>query len=84
MMKSWFKKVKCPVCLTKHKELKNELRLDTVEGVHSMFICDDCSEFFDKSAEVLKKRNSGKSTDPIYTEIDDVNEMGRGEESEDT
>lgn len=57
-VKSWFKKVKCPACQTKHKELKHELRLDTAEGVHNMFICDQCAHFFDKSAEVLKKRNN--------------------------
>lgn len=57
-VKSWYKKVKCPVCETKHEVLKHELRLDTSEGVHSVFVCDTCADFFDKSAEVLKKRNT--------------------------
>lgn len=71
------------MCEVKRKELKHELRLDTTEGPHSIFVCDECANFLDKSAEVLKKRNCGKSTDPIYMENDNVDEMGRGEEPED-
>lgn len=68
MMKSWFKKVKCPGCGKKQKELRHELRLDTAEGVHSIFICDECSRFLDKSAEVLKRRR--KNADSMGEETE--------------
>jgi hypothetical protein len=57
VVKSWFKKVKCPVCSEKQQQLAHELRLDTAEGPHSIYVCDTCADFFDKSAEILQKRD---------------------------
>lgn len=61
----WFAKKKCKAC--KKKLRKNDetadLRLETGEGVHTMEICLECAEFFDKSAEVLVRRKKDEEID---------------------
>ena len=54
----FFKSKKCEQCDKKLKkdEETGELRIDTNEGILTMEICLECSDFFDKSAEVLQNR----------------------------
>jgi hypothetical protein len=49
---------KCGVCSTKLKKDKvNELRLNTVDaGDIAIEICDECADFFDKSADLLRAK----------------------------
>jgi hypothetical protein len=68
-VKSWFKKVKCPVCQEKKDSLSNELRLDTSEGILQLFVCNECADFFDKSAEVLAKRNPAEDEEDAADSI---------------
>lgn len=62
---SWFAKKKCKSC--KKKLRKNDetadLRLETAEGFHTIEICLECAEFFDKSAEVLTRRRPEEEED---------------------
>lgn len=47
----------CHVCGV--NEMPDEpaiLRLKVQDGIVEMNVCDDCADFFDKSAEVLQKR----------------------------
>lgn len=47
----------CRVCGTNQlSENPTTLRLKVQEGTAEMKVCDDCANFFDKSAEVLGKR----------------------------
>ena len=42
------------------------LRLKVQDGTAEMNVCDDCANFFDKSAEVLTQRGKGnKSDEPV-------------------
>lgn len=52
----WGKK-KCQVCEVKYPkdETFHEIRLDTLDGIHIVNICEKCADFFDKSAEVIMK-----------------------------
>lgn len=48
---------KCKVCTTnKIKEDPAIIRLQTADGVVEVEVCDECADFFDKSADVLSKR----------------------------
>ena len=68
----FFKKNICPVCDIKTKEtLVAELRLETSEGLHILKVCKDCSDFFEKSAEVLSK---GKDDEFVETMGEDFRE----------
>jgi hypothetical protein len=49
------KKCKCCRKRLKRKEPTHEIRLDTAEGVHSIEVCEECSRFWDMTAEVLQK-----------------------------
>lgn len=59
---SWWKRKKCATCkkVLKPKHGIHELRLNTAEGVVEMEVCDECSRFWDMSAEIL---NRGKKND---------------------
>jgi hypothetical protein len=52
---SWWKRRKCASCkkVLKEKNGIHDLRLQTAEGLVELEICGECSEFWDKSAEVL-------------------------------
>lgn len=52
----WYKK-KCPVCEQKYPKSTefHELRLQTADGLHTLEICETCSDFLDQSAEVLNR-----------------------------
>jgi ribosome-binding protein aMBF1 (putative translation factor) len=39
------------------------LRLKVQDGIAEMNVCDDCADFFDKSAEVLAHRGKGNKKD---------------------
>ena len=56
MVISKFFKKTCPICSTKVDKLNNEIRLKTADGGHSVYVCDNCSNFFEDSAEVLKRK----------------------------
>lgn len=55
MLNKFFKK-KCPTCDNKVDSLPHEIKMNTSDGEYSIYVCDNCANFFDKSAEVLKKR----------------------------
>ena len=58
---SWFSRKKtvenlCHVCGEKQlPEHPATLRLTVQDGVAEMLVCDECADFFDKSADVLLK-----------------------------
>lgn len=56
------KKFKCKSCGKKFPDTMGPhiLRLETADGLHEMRICDNCSAFWDLSAEVI---NKGRSDD---------------------
>jgi hypothetical protein len=58
-----WKKKKCPVCQDKYSEKTpfHELRLETADGTHVMEICENCADFFDKSADVIMKGRKDES-----------------------
>lgn len=61
-MKLFQKRVKCKICRIKKKKAEHEVRVNTAEGPHVVYpVCDECAEFFDKSAEVL----TGKKDESI-------------------
>lgn len=69
---SWMKRLirskrLCQVC--KENKLPDEpavIRLKVKDGTADVKICDDCADFFDKSAEVLTTRGKGtKSDEPV-------------------
>ena len=57
---AWWKNPKCPVCRKKLKRGQplHELQLETAEGPHTLEICGDCANFFDKSADAIKNNMS--------------------------
>jgi len=59
MLNIFKKRLRCGACGAKLDELTHELRLGTSEGVVDIHICDQCAAFFDKSAEVLMKKQGG-------------------------
>lgn len=60
-----FGKKKCPVCAKKYPNdtTFHVLRLNTADGTHEIEICNDCADFFDKSAEVLAHRGKDNKSD---------------------
>lgn len=69
----WGKK-KCPVCDIKYPKDTSfhELRLDTLDGIHTLNICENCADFFDKSAEVIMK---GRKDDSLrLRELDQLDQ----------
>lgn len=55
MLNRFFKK-KCPLCDSKVDALPHEIKVNTTEGAHSVYVCDDCADFFDKSSDILKRK----------------------------
>ena len=57
------KKKKCRICDVKYPEdaAFHEMRIGTVDGTITLEICDECANFFDKSADVLRKRRKNES-----------------------
>jgi hypothetical protein len=70
---SWFKSRKkaienlCHICGENQlSDTPAVLRLKVQDGTTEMSVCDDCANFFDKSAEVLTQRGKGnKSDEPV-------------------
>lgn len=60
-------KTLCHVCGENQlSDTPTVLRLKVQDGTTEMSVCDDCANFFDKSAEVLTQRGKGnKSDEPI-------------------
>lgn len=58
------KKKRCDVCDEKHPITKSfhELRLKVQGGETTLHICDECADFFDKSAGVI---NGARNDEPI-------------------
>lgn len=52
-----WKKAKCKVCSAVLPSDNAIIRLETSEGVHEIDVCNDCADFFEKSAEVLMRKN---------------------------
>jgi hypothetical protein len=54
-----FGKQICKMCdnVKKPDEEFSTLRLQTHEGLVELEICTECADFFDKSADVLRKKN---------------------------
>lgn len=55
-------KKKCEICKDKYpKETSfHEIRLSTQNGLISLEICERCADFFDKSADIMRKREDVK------------------------
>lgn len=55
-------KKKCSVCGNKYPKdtAFHEIRLNTQVGVTSLEICESCADFFDKSADIMRKRENVK------------------------
>lgn len=58
---AWWKRGKCQGCGYKFKkhDNKHELELNTADGITKMTKCENCAEFWDKSADILQ----GKTND---------------------
>lgn len=55
---TWYKRNKtCAVCGDKYPKSTpfHEMRMKTDEGTVSLEICENCADFFDKSADVIMK-----------------------------
>lgn len=57
----WMKRNKCKVCNKKIIGNIHEIRLQTYNGILELKICDKCADFFDKSAEILRKHARDKN-----------------------
>lgn len=57
----------CHVCCENQlSDTPAVLRLKVQDGTAEMSVCDECANFFDKSAEVLTQRGKGnKSDEPV-------------------
>jgi ribosome-binding protein aMBF1 (putative translation factor) len=56
----------CHIC--SENQLPEEpaiIRLQVQEGIAEVLVCDECADFFDKSAEVLLKRGRDTSDERI-------------------
>lgn len=58
----WSKTKKCRTCEKKLKDNIHEIRLQTADGIVILEICDECAEFFDKSADVLSRKGNDNET----------------------
>lgn len=75
---SWWKRRKCATCkkvLKPKKQPVHELRVGTADGIIELEVCDACSIFFDKTAEVINKPKNNKPLDlgefPVMDEDDE-------------
>jgi len=61
------KKKECPICQAKrpYAEKFHELRLNTADGTHDVLICQECTRFFEKSAEVLNGKKDENDDDAV-------------------
>lgn len=50
------RKKTCPVCEDKYPKTErfHELRLNTMDGITTLEICEKCADFFEKSAGILQ------------------------------
>lgn len=70
-MSEWFKRLikekRKPLCnICQSNKLPEEpatIQLQVQEGIVELHICDECADFFDKSAEVLAHRGKDKKSD---------------------
>ena len=55
-------KKKCEICQDKYPKdtAFHEMRLNTQSGLVSLEICEKCADFFDKSADIMRKREDVK------------------------
>lgn len=62
----------CHVCgKNQLSDTPSVLRLKVQDGIAEMNVCDECADFFDKSAEVLNESNRKKSPHlGTYEEVD--------------
>lgn len=56
---SWWKNKKCKTCRKKIVGESAELRVDTANGIMVLEVCDECADFFDKSADILRNKDDG-------------------------
>ena len=59
------KSKKCSICEVKFSldVPFHEMRVNTDEGVVSLEICEECADFFDKSADILRKSRNQEAED---------------------
>ena len=52
-----WKKKTCPVCEDKYPKTArfHELRLETLDGILELEICEKCADFLDESADIIMK-----------------------------
>ncbi len=58
-----WKKKTCPVCGDKYPKTArfHELRLETLDGVIELEICEKCADFLDESADIIMKGRSDET-----------------------
>ena len=64
---SWWKRKKCAGCrkVLKAKTGIHEIRLESADGLLELEICNDCADFWDKSADILQSRGRDKDGESI-------------------
>lgn len=55
---SWWKNKKCSICKKKLNKTVEApiIRLQTLDGVVELEICNECADFYEASAEVLHRK----------------------------
>lgn len=56
---------RCGVCAAKlSKDVEHpNVRLNTSDGVIELEICEECADFFDRSADIMRKRHEHRNSD---------------------
>lgn len=74
-----WKKKTCPVCEDKYPKTAqfHELRLETLDGILELEICEKCADFLDESADVIMK---GRSDEGIR--LRDIDQLDQEEPDE--
>lgn len=57
---AWWKVRKCKLCKTKLPKIGDvaSVRIDTADGLYEIEICDSCADFFDDSADIMRKKEN--------------------------
>ena len=79
-MSFFTKKKTCPICRDKYTldETFHELRLQTGDGMTILEICKTCADFFDKSADVLKRKSPSEPIRLSHEHQSDEEEYDEG------
>lgn len=62
-MKWWLSKPKCKTCdkVYDKDDKPAVIRLETAEGIHEIEVCNECADFWDKSADVLQRNSNDRN-----------------------